>query len=116
MAATIPSSGIALNRMLALGLTLVVILGIAINQLQFGDDPYRCKALLNDGNWLDTPAENGSRAPFNNWQPQGCMLHKYKKEEIEQCMEGRHMLFVGDSTTRQVFYGMARLVSLIAAT
>ncbi|KAM0359487.1 hypothetical protein ACHAO7_009178 [Fusarium culmorum] len=109
MGALIPAS-IALNRVLALGLTLVVILGIVINQLQLSDDPYRCKALLNDGNWLDTPAENGSRAPFTNWQPSGCMLHKYKKEEIEQCMEGRHMLFVGDSTTRQVFYGMARLL------
>ncbi|RBR07974.1 hypothetical protein FVER53590_10849 [Fusarium verticillioides] len=108
--AALPTSGVALNRVLALGLTLVVILGIAINQLQLSDDPYRCKALLNDGTWLNTPAENGSRAPFTNWQPPGCMIHKYKKEEIEECMEGRHMLFVGDSTTRQVFYGMARLL------
>ncbi|QGI88260.1 hypothetical protein CEK25_003216 [Fusarium fujikuroi] len=110
MGAALPTSGVALNRVLALGLTLVVILGIAINQLQLSDDPYRCKALLNDGSWLNTPAENGSRAPFTNWQPPGCMIHKYKKEEIEECMEGRHMLFVGDSTTRQVFYGMARLL------
>lgn len=108
--AALPTSGVALNRVLALGLTLVVILGIAINQLQLSDDPYRCKALLNDGTWLNTPAENGSRAPFTNWQPPGCMIHKYKKEKIEECMEGRHMLFVGDSTTRQVFYGMARLL------
>ncbi|KAF5601385.1 o-acetyltransferase CAS1 [Fusarium pseudoanthophilum] len=108
--AALPTSGVALNRVLALGLTLVVILGIAINQLQLSDDPYRCKALLNDGTWLNAPAENGSRAPFTNWQPPGCMIHKYKKEEIEECMEGRHMLFVGDSTTRQVFYGMARLL------
>lgn len=108
--AALPTSGVALNRVLALGLTLVVILGIAINQLQLSDDPYRCKALLNDGTWLNTPAENGSRVPFTNWQPPGCMIHKYKKEEIEECMEGRHMLFVGDSTTRQVFYGMARLL------
>ncbi|KAF5636039.1 o-acetyltransferase CAS1 [Fusarium sp. NRRL 52700] len=110
ISAALPTSGVALNRVLALGLTLVVILGIAINQLQLSDDPYRCKALLNDGTWLNTPAENGSRAPFTNWQPPGCMIHKYKKEEIEECMEGRHMLFVGDSTTRQVFYGMARLL------
>ncbi|KAF4959118.1 hypothetical protein FSARC_10831 [Fusarium sarcochroum] len=110
MIAALRSSGVALNRVLALGLTLVVILGIAINQLQLGEDPYRCKALLNDGSWLNTPAENGSRAPFTTWQPPGCMLHQYKKEDIEQCMEGRHMLFVGDSTTRQVFYGMARLL------
>ncbi|KAF4985311.1 hypothetical protein FDECE_16659 [Fusarium decemcellulare] len=105
-----PSSGIALNRVVALGLTLVVILGLVINHLQLSDDPYRCKALLQEGSWLNAPDNNGSRAPYTNWQPKGCMLHKYKKDEIADCMEGRHMLFFGDSTTRQIFYGMARLL------
>ncbi|KAF4978628.1 hypothetical protein FZEAL_5031 [Fusarium zealandicum] len=110
MLALIQSSGVAFNRAMALCLTLVVILGINLNALSLGDDPYRCKALLQDGSWLNAPVSNGSRAPFTNWQPQGCMLHRYKKEEIADCMEGRHMLFFGDSTTRQIFYGMARLL------
>lgn len=111
MLAAIQSSGVALGRILPLAVTLVVILGIVINQLNLSDDPYRCNALLHEGSWLNAPDNNGSRAPFTNWQPKGCMLHKYKKEEIADCMEGRHMLFFGDSTTRQIFYGMARLVS-----
>ncbi|KAM5344343.1 hypothetical protein ACJ41O_012880 [Fusarium nematophilum] len=98
------------TRVLALCLTLVVLMGITINQLNLSDDPYRCKALLQDGSWLNAPDANGSRAPFTNWQPQGCMMHKYKKEDIVDCMEGRHMFFYGDSTTRQIFYGMARLL------
>lgn len=105
------SPGSALNRVIALCLMLVIILGITINHLDLSDDPYRCKALMQEGSWLNAPDANGSRAPFTKWQPQGCMLHEYQKEEIVDCMEGRHMLFFGDSTTRQIFYGMARLVS-----
>ncbi|RSM19435.1 hypothetical protein CDV31_001595 [Fusarium ambrosium] len=112
MLAAVQSSGVALGRILPLVVTLVVILGIVINQLNLSDDPYRCNALLHEGSWLNAPDNNGSRAPFTNWQPKGCMLHKYKKEEIADCMEGRHMLFFGDSTTRQIFYGMARLLDV----
>lgn len=104
------SPGIAVNRAIALCLMLVIILGITINHLDLSDDPYRCKALMQEGSWLNAPDDNGSRAPFTKWQPQGCMLHEYQKEEIVDCMEGRHMLFFGDSTTRQIFYGMARLL------
>ncbi|KAF7555149.1 hypothetical protein G7Z17_g2345 [Cylindrodendrum hubeiense] len=102
--------GVALTRVMVLCLMLVVILGITINHLDLSDDPYRCKALMQEGSWLDTPDANGSRAPYTKWQPQGCMLHEYQKEEISDCMEGRHMLFYGDSTTRQVYYAMARLL------
>jgi hypothetical protein len=89
----------------------LLLVGVLISSSSRPEDPYRCKALLRTGRWLDPPDENGSRKPFVNWQPDGCMLRKYTPADIHQCMEGRHMVFSGDSTTRQVFWAMASLVS-----
>lgn len=88
----------------------VLLVAALINYLGIASDPYRCDALLRKGSWLDPPDENGNRAPFRNWQPDGCMLRKYDARDIRRCMDGRHMVFSGDLTTRQVFWGMARLV------
>lgn len=51
--------------------------------------------------------------PFKQWQPDGCLFHQYTSADIRQCMEGRSILFSGDSTTREVVYGIGRLVSII---
>ncbi|ROT41954.1 Cas1p-domain-containing protein [Sodiomyces alkalinus F11] len=74
------------------------------------DDPYRCRPVLNSGYWADPPDENGSRAPFENWRVDGCLLHQYSSEDIRQCFQGRYALFGGDSTTRQVAFGLGRLL------
>lgn len=31
------------------------------------------------------------------------MLHSYSAPDVTQCFEGRHIVFIGDSTVRQVF-------------
>lgn len=103
-------SRVPVKSLVPLFITLVVIIGIVVNFFQVSNDPYRCKALLHEGSWLDRPAEDGVRDRFTRWQPRGCMMHEYSKEDIHECMQGRHMVFFGDSTTRQVFWGMARLV------
>lgn len=59
------------------------------------DDRHHCKALLNEGRWLDSK--------HTSWQPEGCMLHPYKPKEVRTCLEGRSVVFIGDSTVRQVF-------------
>lgn len=59
------------------------------------DDRHHCKALLNEGRWLDSK--------HTSWQPEGCMLHPYKPKEVGTCLEGRSVVFIGDSTVRQVF-------------
>jgi hypothetical protein len=62
-------------------------------------DPYRCEALFNHGVWLDS---------FHNWQPPGCMLHEYKNNDIQECFQSKKLVFAGDSTTRQIFWAVAR--------
>ncbi|KAJ9638435.1 hypothetical protein H2199_007124 [Coniosporium tulheliwenetii] len=64
------------------------------------DVPTHCTALLNHGQWLDNK--------FQNWQPPGCMLHKYEANDIASCLQSQKVLFVGDSTVRQVFWAAAR--------
>ncbi|KAJ6438676.1 N-acetylneuraminate 9-O-acetyltransferase [Purpureocillium lavendulum] len=94
---------------------LLVLLGAVFHGVLRHSDPYRCRQLLEDGSWLDPPDANGSRAPFKNWQPRGCKLRQYSKEDIHECIEHRHMVFSGDSTTRQVFWAMGRLLDRATA-
>ncbi|KAM3499376.1 hypothetical protein MY10362_007357 [Beauveria mimosiformis] len=93
-----------------------VLLGLVLHGLRsHHPDPYRCQQLLDDGSWLEPPNANGARQPFVNWQPRGCKLRNYTNEDIHECMEHRHMVFSGDSTTRQVFWAMGRLIDRDAA-
>jgi len=98
------------TRSLSVLIVLLVLLGAAFHGVLRHPDPHRCRQLLEDGSWLEPLDVNGTRAPFKNWQPRGCKLRQYSKEDIHQCMEHRHMVFSGDSTTRQVFWAMGRLV------
>lgn len=36
------------------------------------------------------------------------MIHQYNERDIQECLGGRRLLFVGDSTTRQIFWAVAR--------
>ncbi|XP_059469024.1 N-acetylneuraminate 9-O-acetyltransferase [Neocloeon triangulifer] len=83
-------------------LALVVVLGFisyhGILHLQYGIDS--CKWLLSDGSYKgDT-----------EWQPYGCMMHKYTLTDTRRCFRylaflGRHnhFVFVGDSRIRQLY-------------
>lgn len=31
------------------------------------------------------------------------MLHPYSAPQVTQCLDGRHVVFIGDSTVRQLF-------------
>lgn len=85
---------------------LLVLLGLSAYRLLIVDasDPYHCKALLQTGRWLD-----GTN--YQNWQPDGCMLHPYKPKEVVECLGDRRVVFIGDSVTRGLFYGALRSVN-----
>ncbi|ESN92156.1 hypothetical protein HELRODRAFT_89851, partial [Helobdella robusta] len=60
-----------------------------------------CSWLLSDGRFQG----------YNEWQPYGCMIHKYSKGDFKTCMQyisywgGRnHFAFVGDSRIRQLYF------------
>jgi len=71
------------------------------------DDPYKCSALLNEGSWLDPARSWNSQDDFKNWQPPGCMMHEYKAQDIQECFQDRRLIFIGDSTIRQVYWAIA---------
>jgi len=70
-------------------------------------DPYKCSALLNKGRWLDPARSWNSQDDFKNWQPPGCMMHQYRANDIQQCFQNRRLVFIGDSTIRQVYWAVA---------
>ena len=78
-------------------------------------DPFKCNALLGDGQWLDAPASRPFKRPFQKWQPPGCLMHEYKTEDIRRCAGSRKMLFVGDTNTRQIFWAVAKKINPDAA-
>ncbi|SCO81672.1 uncharacterized protein FRV6_05885 [Fusarium oxysporum] len=101
-------------RFLPIVFCLVLLGSLTFHNVYPSDDPYRCRALLGEsernGSWIHAPDETGARKPFTNWQPDGCMLHHYTAQDIKDCMGDRHLVFSGDSTTRQIYWGTARLL------
>ncbi|KAI9816655.1 MAG: hypothetical protein M1832_005041 [Thelocarpon impressellum] len=73
-------------------------------------DPFRCGALLNQGRWLDPPRTPRSKAPSLHWQPPGCLLHEYTGKDISACLRSQRILYVGDSTTRQVYWATVKKI------
>ncbi|GAA6042735.1 hypothetical protein JCM8097_005556 [Rhodosporidiobolus ruineniae] len=86
------------------GALIALVLALAVFRFSIQDsgDRFHCRALLNDGRWLDDK--------HTSWQPDGCMLHPYTPKQATQCLEGRNVVFVGDSTVRQVFYATVKHV------
>ncbi|KAH6886322.1 10 TM acyl transferase domain found in Cas1p-domain-containing protein [Thelonectria olida] len=99
-----------IGRILPLSFAICLLLAGILHSISGNGDPYRCGALLKNGSWLHEPNAKGARKPFTNWQPDGCMLRQYTPADIKDCIGDRHVVFSGDSTTRQVFWGMARLL------
>ncbi|KAF2997999.1 hypothetical protein E8E13_007089 [Curvularia kusanoi] len=71
-------------------------------------DLYHCNKLLSQGQWLDSPDRNPERKPFQNWQVPGCLLRDYTASDIADCNEDGQVLFIGDTTVRQVFWAAAQ--------
>ncbi|TVY54478.1 putative O-acetyltransferase CAS1 [Lachnellula cervina] len=99
---------VTVNRILQFLLALVIV-GVVYRYCWIDvSDPFKCGALLNKGQWLDPGPRWTSRNPFQNWQPPGCIMHEYKKKDIQECFHKRRLVFVGDSTTRQIFWAVAK--------
>lgn len=66
-----------------------------------------CEAALHTGSWRTFPSA---------WSPDGCFLHSYHTDlyDIDRCFADYshdiHYIFAGDSTARQVFWGMVDLI------
>ena len=76
-------------------------------------DPFKCGALLCDGHW--NGLQEGESNRLQNWQVPGCMLHNYRGEDISGCLRSKRVLFIGDSTTRRIFWATAKKLSVISA-
>nr|XP_027211250.1 N-acetylneuraminate 9-O-acetyltransferase-like [Penaeus vannamei] len=68
-----------------------------------------CQRLLSDGRF------QGAHV----WQPYGCMLHTYSNTDSRRCMryvaflkQDNHMLFVGDSRIRQLYFAMVKQIAV----
>ncbi|KAI1460651.1 Cas1p-domain-containing protein [Annulohypoxylon moriforme] len=73
-------------------------------QFDFGrHDPHRCRALLNDGAWSPL-APDGSQ----KWEPKNCQMAEYPRGALRTCLDDQRVVFIGDSTTRQIFWAAAK--------
>ncbi|ODQ54488.1 Cas1p-domain-containing protein [Saitoella complicata NRRL Y-17804] len=76
----------------------------------FNQDPYHCRSLVTKGAYLDP-------VHAKSWQPSGCVLKSYaakpKGQSItsaSECLWGKRVMFVGDSTVRETFWAFVKLV------
>ncbi|ORY57401.1 10 TM acyl transferase domain found in Cas1p-domain-containing protein [Leucosporidium creatinivorum] len=100
MSAKSSSSAFPTNALHSALIGIVLSLAVFRFFIQDAGDRHHCEALLNEGRWLDSAHQS--------WQPSGCMLHNYSPKEVATCFDGRHIVFVGDSTVRQVFYAAVK--------
>ncbi|KAI9721733.1 MAG: hypothetical protein M1812_002068 [Candelaria pacifica] len=101
----IPTSSQALN-ILFQATVLGVILAVVYRYCWVDNvDVYKCGAVQNQGRWLGSP--RGGR-PLKTWQPPGCIIHDYKTKDLTTCLRSKRVLFVGDSTIRQIFWATAK--------
>ncbi|EPE07336.1 cas1p-like protein [Ophiostoma piceae UAMH 11346] len=111
------------NAILRLSVAIFCI-GIALQALSGNSDPYRCGALVKHGSWppytspsvddamdyeqLESLKKDGRELPparpFEKWEPAGCRMHEYSREDIGYCLGGKRILFVGDSAARIIFF------------
>ncbi|OCK84262.1 Cas1p-domain-containing protein [Lepidopterella palustris CBS 459.81] len=106
----ISSPAEAFNRSSYILILIVLVATICRYANLDAQDPYKCGALLRDGQWLDSPDFGYPQRPFQNWQAPGCILHEYNGPEIARCAGKGKILFVGDSTVRQIFWAMAKKI------
>ncbi|XP_078278719.1 N-acetylneuraminate (7)9-O-acetyltransferase isoform X1 [Rhinoraja longicauda] len=86
-------------KLLAIGFVLILTAGHGINRSYGGADS--CEWLLSGGRFLGE----------NVWQPNGCMMHKYKISEVKSCLMNKYITFIGDSRIRQLFYSFIKIIS-----
>ncbi|XP_065651568.1 N-acetylneuraminate 9-O-acetyltransferase isoform X3 [Hydra vulgaris] len=63
---------------------------------------HKCPLLFESGYWIG-----------QQWQPEGCIMHRYSISEIKVCLQNQKVAFIGDSRIRSVYY---ELVDSIAET
>ena len=78
----------------------VGILGLRLSGPTDRYDLNKCDALLANGRWLDDR--------YQSWQPQGCMMHNYQDKDLIPCLKHRRLVFLGDSSVRQLYWATAR--------
>ncbi|CAZ82776.1 unnamed protein product [Tuber melanosporum] len=101
-----PSSALAVLDRISAVFVAITILGVIIRYCWYdAKDPFKCGALLNDGEWLDSTF-NGTIP--SNWQVPGCTVRKYDPKDIQSCLANRRALFIGDMTVREIFWATAR--------
>ncbi|GCB63273.1 N-acetylneuraminate (7)9-O-acetyltransferase [Scyliorhinus torazame] len=86
-------------KLLAISFVLVLTAGHGIHRSYGGGDT--CEWLLSSGRFLGE----------NVWQPNGCMMHKYKISEVKSCLMNKYVTFVGDSRIRQLFYSFVKILN-----
>ncbi|XP_039285446.1 N-acetylneuraminate 9-O-acetyltransferase-like [Nilaparvata lugens] len=87
-------------KLIACGLVLSFILYHGVIHLRYGTDS--CTWLLSDGRYKGDM----------EWQPYGCMLHRYSQTDTRRCM--RYLAFYGRQN-RFVFVGDSRIHDLYTA-
>ncbi|XP_033847414.1 N-acetylneuraminate 9-O-acetyltransferase [Periophthalmus magnuspinnatus] len=86
-------------KLISLFLALVLLLVHSFSGLLNGSDS--CQRLLSTGRFLGN----------NVWQPEGCMMHTYTSREASTCLNGKKVIFIGDSRIRALFISFISIIA-----
>ena len=71
-------------------------------------DPFKCDALLTQGNWLGPPDSSNISLSYSKWSPSTCIMHEYGARAVQECIGQRKIVFIGDSQIRHIFWALVR--------
>ncbi|KAI0128456.1 10 TM acyl transferase domain found in Cas1p-domain-containing protein [Xylariales sp. AK1849] len=95
---------ITTNAVIIVTLLLVTFQGFA----SVGTSKHDCLALFNNGNWpLSHSKSDDIERPFEKWEPTGCRMREFSRDNFHDCLGGRRVVFAGDSTIRQIYWAAA---------
>ena len=69
-----------------------------VRSLADADDPYKCKALMNDGQWYQN----------HTWLTPGCVTEPLGSRSVEGCLAKRRVVFAGDSQIQATYWAMVQ--------
>ncbi|KAJ1822486.1 hypothetical protein LPJ56_000813 [Coemansia sp. RSA 2599] len=99
-------------RIVSVGVVLIALFFSIVRFSPSSRIHNHCQAVQRDGWWADKASLQ--------WQPKGCTLHQYTQHDLQLCLQpmsdrsaqvvSEHMLFIGDSSMRDKYHALARLI------
>ena len=80
------------------------------NRAKDRKDRKHCGTTLAQGHWLPSPDPLLHGQKSYVWDSPGCLIHPYRKSDVDECFKASKIVLIGDSTVRQLYWALFRKI------